>query len=117
MTTEKEIANLFDDILKKYFDEIKKVAHEDNSQQSDDMYELLNDGIKKHIGISLSILIRLYEEYISPSDAHVQNALELIPLFAAFGMWIGAQLGVTQVEYYKIVDYYLERFDLLEKEK
>lgn len=116
MTTEKEIAILFNDILEKYFEEIKKVAHEENSQSNAQHHELLNDGLKKHIGLSLSILIKLYEEYISPSDAHIQNALELIPLFGAFGMWIGAQLGVTQVEYYKIVDYYLERFDLLEKD-
>lgn len=116
MTTEKEIAILFDDILEKYFNEIKKVAHEENSQADTQHHELLNEGLKKHIGLSLSILVKLYDEYISPGDAHVQNALELIPLFGAFGMWIGAQLGVTQAEYYKIVDYYLERFDLLEKD-
>ena len=116
MTTEEEIAILFNNILEKYFNEIKKVAHEENSQSDAEVHELLNDGLKKHIGISLSVLIKLYDDYISPSDAHVQNALELIPLFGAFGMWIGAQLGVTQVEYYKIVDYYLERFDLLEKD-
>lgn len=116
MTTEKEIAILFDEILKKYFDELKKVAHEENSQTDTAHNELLNNGIKDHIGISISILVRLYEEYITPNEAHVQNALELIPLFGAFGMWIGAQLGVTQAEYYKIVDYYLEKFDLLEKD-
>lgn len=116
MTPEEEIANLFDNILEKYFEEIKKVAHDENSQIASSHSELLNSGIKKHIGLSISILARLYEEYITPEEAHVQNALELIPLFGAFGMWIGAQLGVTQAEYYKIVDYYLERFDLLEKD-
>ena len=116
MTSEKEIAILFDKILNKYFEELKKVAHEENSQIDSQHTELLNDGIKKHIGVSISILVKLYEEYITPKEAHVQNALELIPLFGAFGMWIGAQLGVTQTEYYKIVDYYLERFDLLEKD-
>ena len=116
MTTEQEIAIFFDDILEKYFNEIKKVAHEENSQANAELSELLNDGVKKHIGISLSVLVKMYEEYISPNNAHVQNALELIPLFGAFGMWIGAQLGVTHAEYYKIVDYYLERFDLLEKD-
>lgn len=116
MTTEQEIANLFNNILEKYFDEIKKVAHENNSQETADHAERLNDGIKRQIGLSTSVLIKLYEEYIVPETAHVQNALELIPLFGAFGMWAGAQLGVTQAEYYKIVDYYLERFDLLEKE-
>lgn len=115
MTTEQEIATLFNEILEKYFEELKKVAHEKNSQTTDDPQELLNEGVKKHIGISISILVKLYEEYISVKGAHIQNALELIPLFGAFGMWIGAQLGVTQAEYYKIVDYYLERFDLLEK--
>ena len=115
MTSEKEIAIFFDEILEKYFKELKKVAHEDNSQENAELSELLNDGLKKHIGISLSVLVKLYDDYISPENAHIQNALELIPLFGAFGMWIGAQLGVTQAEYYKIVDYYLERFDLLEK--
>jgi len=116
MTTEEEIAILFDDILDKYFKELKKVAHENNSQETAAHTERLNDGIRKQIGLSLSILIKLYEEYISPENAHIQNALEFIPLFAVFGMWAGAQLGVTQAEYYKIVDYYLERFDLLEKD-
>lgn len=116
MTSEKEIAIFFDEILEKYFNELKKVAHEDNSQENAELSELLNEGLKKHIGISLSVLVKLYDDYISPENAHIQNALELIPLFGAFGMWIGAQLGVTQAEYYKIVDYYLERFDLLEKD-
>lgn len=116
MTTEKEIANLFDEILEKYFNEIKKVAHEDNNQTNSEHHEMLNDGIRKQIGLSVSILVKLYEEFISPETAHVQNALELIPLFGAFGLWAGASLGVTQAEYYKIVDYYLERFDLLEKD-
>ena len=116
MTTEQEIANLFNDILDKYFEQIKTVAHEDNSQKDDEHTQLLNEGIKKQIEISLLVLVNLHQEYIEPKGAHIQNALELIPLFATFGLWIGAQLGVTQAEYYKIVDYYLERYDLLEKE-
>ena len=116
MTTEKEIANLFNDILDKYFKEIEKVAHDENSQETSEPNELLNDGIRKQIGLSISILVKLYDEFISPETAHVQNALELIPLFGAFGLWAGASLGVTQAEYYKIVDYYLERFDLLERD-
>lgn len=116
MTTEKEISNLFENILKNYFEEIKKVAHEDNNQTTAENYELLNNGIKKQIELSLYDLVKLYEEYIIPENAHVQNALELIPLFGAFGMWIGASLGVTQNEYYKIVDYYLEKFDLIERD-
>lgn len=115
MTTEKELAYLFDEILEKHFEEIKKVAHEDNSQSNDEHIAVLNDGIKKHIEISLMILIKMYQEFIEPSNAHVQNALEFIPLFGVFGQWIGAQLGVTQTEYYAIVDYYLKRYDLLEK--
>lgn len=116
MTTEKEIANLFNKILNKHIQEIQKVAHEQNNQSNDPHTELLKPGVKKHIEISLMILIQMYQEYIEPNNAHIQNALELIPLFGVFGMWIGAQLGVTQNEYYKIVDYYLERYDLLEKE-
>lgn len=116
MTTEQEIAQLFDNILQKYFEEIKQVAHDENSQENSPHNELLNKGIKKQIELSLLDLVKLYEEFIVPDTAHVQNALELIPLFAAFGMWIGASLGVNQTEYYKIVDYYLERFDLLEKD-
>ena len=116
MTTEKEIAILFDEILQKHFDRIQSVAHEKNSQQNDEVTELLNEGIKKQIAASIYTLLNLFDEYIKPENAHIQNALELIPLFAVYGMWIGAQLGVTQEEYYKIVDYYLERYDLLEKE-
>lgn len=116
MTTEEDIANLFDNILEKYFEEIKKVAHDENSQETAQHHELLNSGIKKQIGLSVSILVKMYEDFIYPNEAHVQNALEYIPLLGAFGMWIGASLGVSQAEYYKIVDYYLERFDLLEKD-
>ena len=115
MTTEKELAYLFDEILEKHFEEIKKVAHEDNSQANDEHATRLNDGVKKHIEISLMVLVKMYQEFIEPPNAHVQNALEFIPLFGAFGQWIGAQLGVTQAEYYTIVDYYLQRYDLLEK--
>lgn len=114
MTTEKEIADLFNKILDGYIEEVKKVAHEDNSQVQENPTEILNDGIKKHVDISLSILIKLYGEYIKPDGAHIQNALEFIPLLGVFGLWIGAQLGVSQEEYYKIVDYYLQRFDLVE---
>lgn len=116
MTTEKEIAQLFDKILTKYIEEIQTVAHEQNNQSTAEHNEKLNNGIKKQIDISLSILVKLYGEYIKPEEAHIQNALEYIPIFGVFGLWIGAQLGVSQQEYYKIVDYYLERFDLLEED-
>lgn len=116
MTTEQEIAILFNDILDKYFEKIKSVAHEGNSQQYDEVTQLLNEGVKKQIAASVYTLINIFDEYIKPEGAHIQNALEMIPLFAVFGMWIGAQIGVTQAEYYKIVDYYLQRYDLLEKD-
>lgn len=116
MTTEKEIANLFNNILEEYFNQIKTVAHEDNGQFTAKPEELLNDNIKKHIDISLSILVKLYGDFIKPENAHIENALEFIPLFGTFGLWIGAQLGVSQAEYYKIVDYYLQRFDLIEED-
>lgn len=115
MTTEKDVAVLFDEILANYFEEIASVAHDGNSQEKSEHQELLNEGIKKQTDICLSILVKLYSEYIKPENAHVQNALEFIPIFGVFGLWIGAQLGVSQNEYYKIVDYYLERFNLIEK--
>lgn len=117
MTTEKEIAQLFDNILEQYINDIKTVAHEENNQQNDPPTELLNDGIKEQIDLSLSILIKLYGEYIKPERAHIQNALELIPLFGVFGMWVGAQLGVSREEYHLIVDYYLQKLNLMEEEK
>ena len=115
MTTEQEIAELFTDILNEYIEEVGKVAHDENSQQNNPPTDLLNNGIKKQIDLSLSILTKLYGEYIKPEKAHIQNALELIPLFGVFGMWIGAQLGVTHEEYNAIVDYYLYKLDLMEK--
>ena len=114
MTTEKEIAQLFNEILDQYIKEIEAVAHEENSQATNPPTELLNDGIKELIDLCLSILTKLYGEYIKPEGAHIQNALELIPLFSVFGMWIGAQLGVSRNEYDLIVDYYLERMNLME---
>lgn len=116
MTTEKEIADLFNNILDEYFEQIKTVAHEENSQQHQEPNELLDEGVKRHIDLCLSILVKLYQEYIKPPGAHIENALELIPLFCTFGLWIGASLGVSQEEYYKIVDYYLIRYDLLEND-
>lgn len=116
MTTEQEIANLFDEILSEYIGSIETVVHEKNNQQYAEPTELLNDEIKNLIDLCLSILIRLYGEYIKPEGAHIQNALELIPLFGVFGMWIGAQIGVSQDTYNAIVDYYLVKMDLVEKD-
>lgn len=101
----------FEEFLKK----IETVAHEENSQEKDPPNEKLNEGIKRHCDISLSILVKLYSEYIKKDTATIQEALEYIPLFAVFGQWIGAQLGVSQEEYNKIVDYYLYKYDLMEK--
>ena len=115
MTTEQEISELFTDILNKYIEEVGKVAHEDNSQIHDTPNEKLNDGIKKQTDICLSILVRLYGEYIKPEGAHISNLLEFIPLFGVFGMWIGAQIGVSQDTYNAIVDHYLEKLELVEK--
>lgn len=109
------IENL-DDFIEKYTKEIKKIAHDENSQENDEPQDLLNEGVKQHIDVSLSILVRLYGEYIKPDTATIKDALEFIPLFAAYGQWIGAQLGVTQETYNAIVDYYLDKFNLLERE-
>lgn len=115
MTTEKEIAQLFSEILDQYIKQVETVAHEENSQENDLPTELLNDGIKEQIDLCLSILVKLYGEYVKPEGAHIQNALELIPLFGVFGMWIGAQLGVSGEEYNLMVDYYLKKLDLMEE--
>ena len=115
MTIEDDLIKIFDDVIERYTKQMDTVAHEDNSQAHDDPSNLLNDGIKKHFDMALSILIKLYGEFIKKDDATVQDALELIPLFGVYGMWIGAQLGVSQQTYNVIVDYYLQRLDLVEK--
>ena len=66
MTTEQEIANLFNEILSEYIGNIETVVHEKNNQQYAEPTELLNDEIKNLIDLCLSILIRLYGEYIKP---------------------------------------------------
>lgn len=115
MTSQEEVSKALDAIVKRQIEAISKVATEDNMQLDTDVETLLINTIKEQIKMSLDNLGRLYEEFIDKDDCTLKTALEFIPLFSVNGLINGAQLGVTQEEYYMIVDHYLERYNLLKE--
>ena len=78
MTTDKKLEDMFDTIIRTYTKQMEGIAHEYNSQEGAEPNTLLNDGIKKHCDMSLSILVKLYGEYIKTDHATVKDALEKI---------------------------------------
>lgn len=113
MPTKQDVDKAFDAIIERQLDAVSKVATEDNMQLDKDVETLLLDIIKEQIKMSLDNLYKLYDEFIDNDECKLKTALELVPLFTVNGLMIGAQLGITQDEYYVIVDYYLERYNLI----
>lgn len=113
MASKKEVDNAFDAIINRQMEAMKKVATEDNIQDDRDTETLLLDVVKGQIKMSLDNLYTLYDKFIDDENCTLKTALEFIPLFTVNGLINGAQLGVRQDEYYMIVDYYLEMYDLI----
>lgn len=113
MATKEEVDNAFDAIIDRQIKAMKKVATEDNIQDDMDTETLLLDIVKQQIKMSLDNLYTLYDKFIDDEECTLKTALEFVPLFTVNGLINGAQLGVRQDEYYMIVDYYLQMYDLL----
>lgn len=113
MATQKEVDKAFNAIIKRQINSLKKVATDDNIQTDEDVENLLLDTIKKQIKMSLDNMYNLFDEFIDDDECTLKTALEFVPLFTVNGLINGAQLGIRQDEYYMIVDYYLEKYDLI----
>ena len=108
-----EVDKAFDAIIKRKINDLQKIATEENIQDDKDVETLLLDTIKQQIKMSLDNMCSLYDNFIDTEDCTLKTALEYVPLFTVNGLINGAQLGIRQDEYYMIVDYYLEKYDLI----
>lgn len=115
MTTEKEITDLINNIVSRQLKTIEQVANEQNIQVGDPA-DFLIEEIKRQFGMTLENLQTLYDETINTPECTLGIALKYVPLFTVFGLLNAAQLGVTQEEYYMIVDHYIiNKFNLVEE--
>ena len=115
MTTGKEVHETIDKIIERQIDAIEELRGDGKIQEDADIEQLLVDNIKEQFKMSLTNLSKLFDEFIDKEDCTLQQALEFVPLFTVYGLINGAQLGIAQDEYYLIVDYYLEKYNLFEK--
>lgn len=109
-----EIVAIINNIVERQIESLKEIA-KDNDQALDDVYDQLMVEIKKQFKMTLDNLTELYESYIEPEDCTIAVVLQYIPLFAVYGLWFGAQVGVAQDEFYAIVDRYLQNYNLVEE--
>ena len=115
MINEKEVVDLINNIVVRQLKALEEVANEKNIQIGDPEDFLLQE-IKKQFGMSIQNLQSLYNDFIDTDECTLGVALQYIPLFTVYGLINAAQLGVTQEEYYKVVEYYItEKFDLVDK--
>ena len=115
MTTGKEVHDTIDRIIERQIDAIEELQNEDKVPDNADIEQLLVDNIKGQFKMSLDNLSKLFDDFIDKEDCTLKQALEFVPLFTVYGLINGAQLGIAQDEYYLIVDYYLEKYNLFEK--
>ena len=115
MVKEEEVIELINGIVKRQLKALEEVANEKNIQIGDPENFLLQE-IKKQFGMSITNLQSLYDDFINTDDCTLGVALQYIPLFTVYGLINAAQLGVSQEEYYTIVEYYInDKFDLVDK--
>lgn len=116
MTTNKQVHETIDKIIERQIEALEELKNEEKIQEDADIQQLLLDNIKQQFKMSLDNLSKLFDEFIDQENCTLQQALEFVPLFTVYGLINGAQLGIAQDEYYLIVDYYLEKYNLFEKE-
>lgn len=115
MTTGKEVHETIDSIIERQIKALEELKEDGKIQDDANIEQLLVNNIKQQFKLSLENLSKLFEEFIDKDDCTLQQALEFVPLFTVYGLINGAQLGIAQDEYYLIVDYYLEKYNLFEK--
>ena len=115
MIEENEVHQTIEQIIERQINALGELKEEGKLEEDADVEEILVKNIQQQIDMSLSNLKTLFDDFVNKDDCTLSQALEFIPLLTVYGLINGAQLGVTQEEYYLIVDYYLERYDLLAK--
>lgn len=115
MMTDDQFIGVINSIVARQLQALQAKAEEEGDQAFDDLEERLMDAIKEELRKSLENLWTLFDEYIDTENCTLGTALEFIPWFSVYGLWLGAQLGVAQDEYYAIVDYHLKKSNLIEE--
>lgn len=108
MTSKEQVDETLENLAKRQVEAAKAISPDD-----DNIEEVLLNTIKEQIRISLDNLNTLYDEFVNKEDCTLTTILEFIPLMSVNALINAAQLGVSQEEYYLIVDYYLEKYELI----
>lgn len=116
MVNEEQFVALMKHLSERQKEAIEAIA-EDENQSSDEVYEKLMDSIKRQTEKSLTNLMTLYKEYINQEDCTISTFLEYVPWIAINGAWLASLVGVTLDEYYVIVDYFLNEYNLQKEQK
>ena len=108
MTSKEQVDETLENLAQRQVEVAKAINPDD-----EDIEEVLLKNIKEQIRISLDNLNTLYKEFVDKDDCTLTTVLEFIPLMSVNALINAAQLGVSQEEYYLIVDYYLEKYELI----
>ena len=107
MIEENEVHQTIEQIIERQINALGELKEEGKLEEDADVEEILVKNIQQQIDMSLSNLKTLFDDFVNKDDCTLSQALEFIPLLTVYGLINGAQLGVTQEEYYLIVDYYI----------
>jgi len=116
MISEEQFTELIRNISERQNEAINAIA-EDEDQTTDDVYEKLMESIKRQTRKSLTNLMTLYEEYIDQEECTIATFLEFVPWIAINGAWLASLVGVSLDEYYVVVDYFLNEYNLQKEEE
>lgn len=117
MISDEQVLEMINDIVQRQLIALQEVANQENIQLDENPKQLLLKEIQKQFKMTLDNLQKLYDEFINKESCTLGAALQYVPLFTVYGLTNAAQLGVTQEEYYLIVDYYLEKWNMFEEEQ
>lgn len=117
MITDEQVLEMIDNIVQRQLVALEEVANQNNIQLDEDPKTILLKEIKNQFKMTLDNLQKLYDEFIDTETCTLGAALQYVPLFTVYGLTNAAQLGVSQEEYYLIVDYYLEKWNMFEENK
>ena len=115
MISDEQVLEMINRIVKRQLTALEEVANEENIQLDEDPKQILLKEIQKQFKMTLDNLQKLYDEFIDTENCTLGAALQYVPLFTVYGLTNAAQLGVTQEEYYLIVDYYLDKWNMFEE--
>lgn len=70
----------------------------------------------KFTNVILNTLRTIFDEDVNNGKADLSVYMQYLPLFAAYGSLLAAQLNIKQDEYYAITDYYIKKMELIADE-